>query len=176
MRAEGLCVCEAPCVRDASHRTGAEHLQWCGAAVVGGLDRFGERVSGQAAGGRREGHELFHRVADVALHQPRRRRQRDVLGRVALRVPATRELMVIRALENCVELRRNCEGTAKELRTSCDDVRFAYSKARASRAKCDEPSRSCTVGRCAGCGSRHAPIKSIRNGGLASAASASSGG
>ena len=151
-------------------------------SLVGGfptLSDFAQEliaVSGQAAGGRREGHELFHRVADVALHQPRRRRQRDVLGRVALRVPATRELMVIRALENCVELRRNCEGTAKELRTSCDDVRFAYSKARASSAKCDEPSRSCTVGRCAGCGSRHAPIKSIRNGGLASAASASSGG
>ena len=72
--------------------------------------------------------------------------------------------MVIRASENCVELRRNCEGVA----TSCDELRFAYSKARASRAKCDEPSRSCTVGRCAGCGSRHAPITSIRNGGLAS--------
>ena len=142
MRAEGLCACEAPCVRDASHRTGAEHLQWCGAAVVGGLDRFGERVSGQAAGGRREGHEFFHlkwemrgvrsgvaegqlphshvqrfhRVADVPLHQPRRRRQRDVLGCIALRVPATRELMVIRALENCVESRRNREAIANELR------------------------------------------------------------
>ena len=52
--------------------------------------------------------------------------------------------MVIRALENCVELRRNCEGTAKELRTSCDDVRFAYSRARASRAKATAQASTCS--------------------------------
>ena len=156
-----------------------------------GLDRFGERVGGQAAAvaarapvlppGGMQGVDLGaedsssfacsdHALLDVPLHQPRAT-ARNVLRCVALRVPVRsggdQSLSASLKFEGC-------EGSCAE--------------SPSARAKCTTQSTVVGGGRSATCqqvvhpsggapgAARARPIKSIGNGGVASAASASSGG